>query len=99
MEHQITTGVHRLRCPFCETGDLMPVIRGLARCPSCGSSLDREFLETLRQISALPDAAGHHACECGHPEMRRLRTECSTARPADRKSYLYSDRDDEFREQ
>jgi ribosomal protein L37AE/L43A len=23
-------------------------------------------------ITELPDAAGHHACECGHPEMRRL---------------------------
>jgi hypothetical protein len=30
------------------------------------------MLETLRRISALPDALGSHACECGHPEMRRL---------------------------
>jgi hypothetical protein len=29
-------------------------------------------LETLRCISALPDVLGSHACECGHPEMRRL---------------------------
>jgi hypothetical protein len=30
------------------------------------------MLETLRYIAALPDALGKHACECGHPEMRRL---------------------------
>jgi ribosomal protein L37AE/L43A len=24
------------------------------------------------RISKLPDAVGGHACECGHPEMRRL---------------------------
>jgi hypothetical protein len=30
------------------------------------------LLETLRQIAGLPDANGRHACECGHPEMRRL---------------------------
>ena len=29
-------------------------------------------LEALRQITDLPDAVGRHACECGHPEMRRL---------------------------
>jgi uncharacterized Zn finger protein (UPF0148 family) len=29
-------------------------------------------LETLRHITALPDALGKHACECGHPEMRLL---------------------------
>jgi hypothetical protein len=30
------------------------------------------MLETLRSITALPDVLGKHACECGHPEMRRL---------------------------
>jgi len=31
------------------------------------------MLEALRQIVALPDALGTHACEgCGHPEMRLL---------------------------
>jgi hypothetical protein len=30
------------------------------------------MLEALRQITALPEALGSHACECGHPEMRRL---------------------------
>jgi hypothetical protein len=30
------------------------------------------MLKALRQITDLPDALGRHACECGHPEMRRL---------------------------
>lgn len=30
------------------------------------------MLLTLEQIVALPDALGKHACECNHPEMRRL---------------------------
>jgi hypothetical protein len=30
------------------------------------------MLETLWRITALPDALGRHACECGHPEMRLL---------------------------
>jgi hypothetical protein len=30
------------------------------------------MLETLCQITALPDALGSHACECGHPQMRCL---------------------------
>jgi hypothetical protein len=43
------------------------------RCQSCGGRLSGAMLETLRGISALPDALGKHACEeCGHPEMRRL---------------------------
>jgi ribosomal protein L37AE/L43A len=29
-------------------------------------------LESLRDIVVLPGALGVHACECGHPEMRRL---------------------------
>jgi hypothetical protein len=42
------------------------------RCASCGNFLTGTLLETLRQIAELPDAVGCHACECGHPEMRRL---------------------------
>jgi hypothetical protein len=30
------------------------------------------MLEALREIAALPDSLGSHACECGHPEMRLL---------------------------
>jgi hypothetical protein len=29
-------------------------------------------LQALREIRALPDAVGAHACECRHPEMGRL---------------------------
>jgi ribosomal protein L37AE/L43A len=29
-------------------------------------------LRTLEQIASLPEVLGKHACECGHPEMRRL---------------------------
>jgi len=30
------------------------------------------MLQDLRSIGTLPEALGSHACECGHPEMRRL---------------------------
>jgi ribosomal protein L37AE/L43A len=60
---------HSIVCPACELGELDPV---LSRCDSCGRVLAGAVLETLRQIVALPDALGAHACECGHPEMRRL---------------------------
>jgi uncharacterized Zn finger protein (UPF0148 family) len=30
------------------------------------------MLVALREIATLPDTMGSHACECGHPEMRRL---------------------------
>jgi hypothetical protein len=63
-----------LVCPLCEAGKLCPSgdNGGPARCNSCGSSLSWAMLEALRQITDLPDAMGSHACECGHPEMRRL---------------------------
>jgi ribosomal protein L37AE/L43A len=34
--------------------------------------LSGALLQTLHRIAGLPDAVGRHACECGHPEMRRL---------------------------
>jgi hypothetical protein len=71
MEHSITAGSHALRCPFCEVYELEPSGPHSAHCPSCGV-IGGEILKTLRQITALPDAMGRHACECGHPEMRRL---------------------------
>lgn len=49
--------------------------------------MGRAVLEALRQIVALPEVVGAHACECGHPEMRRLPTGSSTARPAARRSF------------
>jgi ribosomal protein L37AE/L43A len=59
-------------CPFCESGELVSVGPGSARCKSCGLPLLGSTLETLRDIISLPDALGTHACECGHPEMREL---------------------------
>lgn len=58
-------------CPFCETGELY-TYGLLARCDSCARIVEEAVLKTIEQIAALPDAVGSHACECGHPEMRRL---------------------------
>jgi hypothetical protein len=44
----------------------------LAGCDCCGRDVDGAVLRVLEQIVALPDALGAHACECGHPEMRRV---------------------------
>jgi ribosomal protein L37AE/L43A len=72
MEDTSTTGSHSITCPFCEVYELRPFGHNSLRCESCGGILSGVLLETLRQISGLPDASGRHACECGHPEMRRL---------------------------
>jgi ribosomal protein L37AE/L43A len=61
-----------LLCPVCQAGELHPLGGDCARCSSCGYTLCEGMLLTLEQIVALPDAFGKHACECGHPEMRRL---------------------------
>jgi len=61
----------RYVCPSCEVHELEPHGRASALCPHCGR-LAWVVVKTLREISALPDAMGAHACECGHPEMRRL---------------------------
>ena len=61
-----------LVCPVCRVGELQSLGGGGARCGSCGSILGTAMLLTLEQIIALPGASGKHACECGHPEMRRL---------------------------
>jgi hypothetical protein len=68
----ITAKVHSLRCPFCEVYELEPFGHKSVCCVSCGSFLSGALLETLQTIVELPDAVGRHACECGHPEMRRL---------------------------
>ena len=72
MEDSITAGSYPLRCPVCEVYELKHCGQESARCPSCGALLSRALLKTLQQITELPDAIGHHACECGHPEMRLL---------------------------
>ena len=61
-----------LICPLCEVSKLHTSNRNSMICESCGGHLSGSMLETLRRISALPDALGKHPCECGHPEMRRL---------------------------
>jgi ribosomal protein L37AE/L43A len=61
-----------LTCPFCSEAELRGFGRNSLRCDECGGVLGGALLETLKRIVALPDAAGGHACECGHPEMRRL---------------------------
>jgi hypothetical protein len=59
-------------CPLCEVGELSPSGGVSPRCDSCSRGVEDAILETLKQIATLPDALGKHACECGHPEMRRL---------------------------
>ena len=61
-----------IECPDCERGHLYPDNPAIARCSACGRVPERWILETLRDIASLPAGAGTHACECGHPEMRRL---------------------------
>ena len=67
-----STRSHTLTCPFCEVYELRPFGHNASRCDSCGGILGGLLLETLRRITELPNAAGRHACECGHPEMRCL---------------------------
>jgi len=61
-----------LICPFCVEAALRSFGRNSARCEPCGGVLGGELLVTLHQIAVLPAAAGRHACECGHPEMKLL---------------------------
>ena len=68
----LTSGPKALVCPLCEVYQLQPSGSDSARCGSCASLVSGAMLETLRCITALPDALGRHACECGHPEMRHL---------------------------
>lgn len=68
----LTSRSDHLVCPVCQVGELHPFVSELARCSRCGHILGTAMLLTLEQIIALPDALGRHACECGHPEMRRL---------------------------
>ncbi len=63
---------HSIFCPVCEPGELRSNGTSMARYDECGCTLSKDVLEIIRQIAALPDAVGEHACECGHPEMRLL---------------------------
>jgi ribosomal protein L37AE/L43A len=69
----LASGSNSIICPSCEAGELSSGGHNGDRCPVCGYAPGRGVMEALRQIIALPDALGSHACEeCGHPEMRRL---------------------------
>ena len=59
-------------CPYCGINELERSADGEARCTRCDRPISKQMLETLEQITSLPDAIGSHACECGHPEMRHL---------------------------
>ncbi len=68
-----TSKPNSIVCPACGRGELLGTQElELAECDSCGHAFEDAVLRTLEQIVALPDALGEHACECGHPEMRRL---------------------------
>jgi ribosomal protein L37AE/L43A len=67
-----TSQPDHIACPACGFGKLGIREPILAGCDSCGRVVDGAVLRTLEQIVALPNALGRHACECGHPEMRRL---------------------------
>lgn len=68
----LTSRSDSLVCPICGTNRLRSSSHDTMLCQSCGGHLSGAELETLRQITALPDTLGTHACECGHPEMRVL---------------------------
>jgi ribosomal protein L37AE/L43A len=67
-----TSGLNAIVCPACGRGELRTRGLDLAGCDFCGRAVEGAVLRTLEQITALPNALGKHACECGHPEMRRL---------------------------
>jgi ribosomal protein L37AE/L43A len=67
-----TSTPHHIICPACGLGELRPRGPELAGCDTCMLSVEGAIFRTLLQIAALPSALGRYACECGHPEMRRL---------------------------
>jgi ribosomal protein L37AE/L43A len=68
----ISSTTNSIICPCCGIGELERSANGVARCNRCDRPISTQVLEALKQILSLPDAIGSHACECGHPEMRRL---------------------------
>ena len=64
--------VRSIVCPRCEIGEVRIYGSAESSCDFCGREVNRTILESLRQIVSLPESIGGHACECGHPEMRRL---------------------------
>ena len=68
----ISSNTYSIICPCCGIDELEHSVDGVARCSRCDRAISTQVLKTLAQIVSLPDAIGRHACECGHPEMRRL---------------------------
>jgi ribosomal protein L37AE/L43A len=68
----ISSNTYSIICPCCGIYELERSANGVARCVRCDRRVSTQVLNTLEQIVSLPDAVGSHACECGHPEMRRL---------------------------
>jgi ribosomal protein L37AE/L43A len=68
----ISSNTYSIICPCCGIDELERSAEGEARCTRCDRPIGTQVLKTLEQIVSLPDARGSHACECGHPEMRRL---------------------------
>jgi ribosomal protein L37AE/L43A len=68
----ISSNTYSMICPYCGIDELERSVKGAARCTRCDRPISTQVLKTLEQIISLPDAIGTHACECGHPEMRRL---------------------------
>ena len=68
----ISSNTDSIICPCCGIDELERSAEGAARCTRCDRPIGTQVLKTLEQIVSLPDAMGSHACECGHPEMRRL---------------------------
>ena len=71
-QSRTASGPRHIVCPFCESGELVSLVPGFARCGSCSLPLLGSTLETLQDIAGLSTALGDHPCECGHPEMREL---------------------------
>ena len=68
----ISSNTNSIICPCCGIDELERSADGVVRCTRCDRPISTQVLKTLKQIVSLPDAIGSHACECGHPEMRRL---------------------------
>jgi ribosomal protein L37AE/L43A len=67
-----SSNTYSMICPCCGIDELERSADGKARCTRCARHISTQVLKALEQIISLPDAIGNHACECGHPEMRRL---------------------------
>jgi ribosomal protein L37AE/L43A len=68
----ISSNTNCIICPRCEINELERSDEGATRCTRCDRPISKQMLETIEQITSLPDAIGSHPCECGHPEMRDL---------------------------